>query len=62
MLDLNGGQLLLLLSLMSFKALSYLRRDQDDNDEKKCIDGFITVVCVTSSVMAADDNAIRMAQ
>ncbi len=38
MLDLNGGQLLLLLSLCYLKALSYLRRDQDDDDEK-CIDG-----------------------
>ncbi len=43
---------------MSFKGIIYLRKDQDDNDEKKCIDGVYNVVCATSSVMAADDNAI----
>ena len=49
MLDLNGGQLLLLLSLMSFKGIIIFT---------KRLTAFITVVCATSSVMAADDNAI----
>ncbi len=58
MLDLNGGQLLLLLSLMSFKGIIIFTKIRMMTMKKSVLTAFITVVCATSSVMAADDNAI----
>ncbi len=58
MLDLNGGQLLLLLSLMSFKGIIIYEEIRMMTMKKSVLTAFITVVCATSSVMAADDNAI----
>ncbi len=43
---------------MSFKGIIIFTKDQDDDDEKKCIDGVYNCGMSTSSVMAADDNAI----